>query len=220
MHKPRKRCLLIDLDGTLADSLGVMRKAYELFLEGHEKVPDDEEFRRLNGPPLAEVVRRLKQAHGLPGKHQQLLADYEHLIDEAYGDVKPMPGALELLAEAQEAGWTLGVVTSNSTARCGNWLKRHGLAKIIDMMVCADDVRNGKPNPEPYILALEQTGCQAEEAIAIEDSPQGAAAALAAEIETIAFQSAMNTPAQWPDEAILIESFFKMQNSLFHNDVS
>src|SRR5688572_8005467 len=57
--------LLLDFDGTLADSLGVMRSVYDQFLLSHDKEPSDAEFESLNGPPLFEVVRRLKCTHGL-----------------------------------------------------------------------------------------------------------------------------------------------------------
>jgi hypothetical protein len=54
--------ILIDLDGTLADSLLVMREAYRLFLDDFQVHGTDDEFSSLNGPPLVEVVRRLKVA--------------------------------------------------------------------------------------------------------------------------------------------------------------
>ncbi len=87
-------------------------------------------------------------------------------------------------------------------------------------MVCGEDVQNGKPDPEPYLTALKRSGFQAEEAIAIEDSAQGTAAAVAAGIETIGFVGATNTAVQWPGEVILMDGFFKIQNAIFHNDIS
>lgn len=78
------RAILIDLDGTLADSLSVMRIAYRRFLEQFQVEPTDAEFDSLNGPPLPEVIRRLKVSHALKDDEQLLLAGYYDIIDQAY----------------------------------------------------------------------------------------------------------------------------------------
>lgn len=199
MSKPGSHCLLIDLDGTLADSLTVMKTAYRRFVENFGGRPSDAEFSKLNGPTLGEVVRHLQHTHGLPGDHEKLMAYYENLLDESYGDVLPMPGAPELLAGAKRNKWTVGVVTSNSVVRCSTWLERNELAVMVDLMVCGEDVSNGKPDPEIYLLALERAGCPAQNALAIEDSPQGAEAALAAGIPTIGLTTDPKNPHHWPD---------------------
>ncbi|NQU57207.1 MAG: HAD family hydrolase [Rhodospirillales bacterium] len=203
MSKPGARCLLIDLDGTLADSLTVMKTTYRRFVEKFGGRPSDEEFSQLNGPTLGEVVRRLQHAHGLPGDHEELMAYYETLLDESYDDVLPMPGAPELLADAKRNKWTLGIVTSNSVVRCRTWLERNELAVMVDLMVCGEDVSNGKPDPEIYLLALERAGCPAQNALAIEDSPQGAVAALAAGIPTIGLTTDPVSPHQWPNGVVI-----------------
>jgi HAD superfamily hydrolase (TIGR01509 family) len=197
----------MDLDGTLADSLGVMKKVYERFLEGYHKIPDDNEFEQLKGPPLVDVVRKLQQVHGLPGQHQQLLAEYGWLTDEAYEKVVPMPGAEAFLVRAKKENWITGVVTSNSIARSKGWLVNRRLDGMIDVMVCGDDVIVGKPNPEPYLLALKRAECEADAAIAIEDSPQGATASVSAGIRTVGLNTHSNTLDHWPD-GVRHEFFF------------
>lgn len=179
------RCLLLDLDGTLADSLGVMRRAYGRFLSDHDRIPDDAEFLALNGPPLAEVVRRLALTHAIPGAQADLLSRYEATIDGLYRTVPPNPGGPALLASAKAAGVTVGIVTSNSRRRTMDWLEATGLAALVDFVVGAEDAGRGKPFPDPYLAALARGGCGAEEAVAIEDSPQGVAAASGAGIPTL-----------------------------------
>jgi len=196
MNPPR--VLLLDLDGTLADSLGVVRRVYEEFVLDHGGTPSQAEFESLNGPPLAEVLRRLKAIHGLPGSERELLARYEALLDRIYLEVAPNPGAGELLARARHAGCLTGVVTSNSAARTRAWLERSGLAPAIDALVASDDVRVGKPDPEPYLLALQRCNCAAVAGVAVEDSGQGARAAMAAGLRTFLLASA-HAPAAAPE---------------------
>lgn len=203
-----KRLLLLDLDGTLADSLGVMKAVYRRFMESLGRESSDAEFEILNGPPIAEVVRILKAAHALAPSHADLLARYQELIEAAYIAVPPRAGAHDLLEAAKARGWIVGVVTSNSEGRTRAWLARVGLDGWIDVVVGGDVVRSaraspravarGKPAPDPYLAALECTGCKAENALAVEDSAQGATAATAAGIATLALASRPDPNDGWP----------------------
>jgi HAD superfamily hydrolase (TIGR01509 family) len=178
------RGLFIDLDGTLADSLHVMRAVYERFLAHHGRVGSRAEFDSLNGPPLDEIVRHLARVHGLGLPHGRLMALYTRMIDEAYGAVRPCAGAPDLLAAVRARGMKVAVVTSSSSALAGRWLRRVGLDALIDAVVGGDEVTRGKPDPEPYRLAMARCGCSAEGSLAVEDSPTGCRAALAAGLKT------------------------------------
>jgi HAD superfamily hydrolase (TIGR01509 family) len=179
------RALFLDLDGTLAASLDVARHAYETFLRRAGAEPTSEEFDQLNGPPLAEVVRRIKDTHRLAGDEPDLLVAYRALLEDLYLDVLPSDGARALLERAREAKWRTGVVTSNSRALTTAWLRRVDLEDLVDIVVSGDDVTTGKPDPEPYLLALEACRCAASDTVAVEDSEQGATAARAAGIRTL-----------------------------------
>lgn len=189
-----KRGLFIDLDGTLADSLEVMRDAYGYFLAGFGKEGSEQEFAALNGPPLDEVIRRLKQAHGLEADEASLLTKYLEIANSVYQSVPPMPGAWEVLVRAKSLDWKTALVTSNSGALAREWLQRTGLAPLIDLIVDKEAVQVGKPDPEPYLLALQQTGCAAAESIAIEDSEIGLASCSGAGLPTFAFAPSGKVP--------------------------
>lgn len=200
------RVLLLDLDGTLADSLGVMKTVYRRFMEGEGLTPSDAEFDRLNGPPIAECVRIIKDAHRLAPPHAELLARYQTLVDKVYASVPPSAGARELLAAAKARGWAVGVVTSNGEARTRAWLARAGLDGWIDAVTGGDTVRRGKPAPDPYLAALARAGCAAENALAVEDSPLGAASAMAAGIATLALAERPDATAGWPERVTFVAS--------------
>jgi HAD superfamily hydrolase (TIGR01509 family) len=206
------RALLLDLDGTLADSLSLMRLVYGRFLEEHHAAPTDAEFARLNGPPLAQVVRLLAEMHQLQEDPAELLARYHRLIDEAYLEVSPAPGARTLLEHARASGYTVGVVTSNSARRTRAWLERAGLSRLIDVLVAEEDVLRGKPNPEPYLMAADRAGCPAAASVAVEDSPQGAAAARGAGMRT--FVVGHQAGAQWPEGVERIASLDDLKELL------
>ena len=178
------RGFFADLDGTLADSLSVLRGVYRGFMHRMGKRDTDAEFERLKGPPIAELVVHLRISHGLDQPSDELERIYRELVDEAYRQVDAMPHAAEVLAAAKRAGWVVGIVTSNGTQRTRAWLERTRLLSQVDLVISGDDVSRGKPDPEPYRRALARANCDPAHSIAIEDSPQGAAAARAAGLRT------------------------------------
>lgn len=185
-NKNITNALLLDLDGTLADSLSVMRVVYNDFLTAHKCKPSTAEFNSLNGPPLSDVIMRLKIDHSLSEEHSVLLSRYCDLLDRVYSKVKPNSGAECLLRKAKQNNCSIGIVTSNSKERTYSWLENSNLRNLIDVIVSSDDVKNGKPNPEPYNLAVEKLGLNSSGIIAIEDSPHGAHASMAAGLRTLA----------------------------------
>jgi HAD superfamily hydrolase (TIGR01509 family) len=176
--------ILIDLDGTLADSLSVMRKAYQLFLGDFQVCGTDNEFSSLNGPPLIEVVRRLKVTHCLPHDEATLATKYFGIIDQLYKGVSPVLGARQLLSTAQARNCRVAVVTSNSSERTNSWLACVGFTGFVDFIISGEQVKYGKPDPEPYLLATRLVNSPIDKIIAIEDSIQGAASAVGAGLYT------------------------------------
>ncbi len=87
------------------------------------------------------------------------------------------PGVQELLDTARKVGLRVGVASSSSCNWVRGHLERFGLLDRLDCIRCRDDVARVKPAPDLYLAVLECLGVKAEEAIAIEDSPNGIAAA-------------------------------------------
>ncbi|WP_154739939.1 HAD family hydrolase [Hyphomicrobium album] len=176
--------LLLDLDGTLADSVPALRAVYFAFLSGLGATGTDDEFGRLNGPPLAEIIRVLKKAHGLRDEPAALLRRYSDMIRHAHQTAPPVGGATELLQEARTRGWKIAVVTSSARSAAWDWLVRSGLSDRVDAVVGGDEVANGKPAPDPYVLGLSRVNCAAAVSLAVEDSRLGAMSAVAAGLST------------------------------------
>jgi HAD superfamily hydrolase (TIGR01509 family) len=178
------RALLVDLDGTLADTLPLLVTTYEAFVTSFGAEPSMDEFRRLNGIPLEAAIDTLRRTHGLPGDTGALTRRYEAEIDKHYLTTPARDGAHDLLATAREQGWRCGVVTSGTRARALEWLVAAELAVLVDALVTAEDVVRGKPDPEPYRTGLAVLDARAERSIAVEDSELGAMAARDAGIAT------------------------------------
>lgn len=185
------RALLLDFDGTLADSLPALRHVYERFVSSLGGRPSSGEFDALNGPPLREVVEALCVTHQGRAHSNQDLEQYHHLIVDELTHIEPAPGARELLDAARYRGVRCAIVTSGRTELVQSWLEGANLQ--IDLIVSGDDVAEGKPSPAPYRLALQRLGVEPEEALAIEDSEFGVRSAITAGIRTLSLSS-VQTP--------------------------
>jgi HAD superfamily hydrolase (TIGR01509 family) len=91
-----------------------------------------------------------------------------------------MPGVLDYLQSARELGLKLAVSSSSSYRWVGSQLQQRGLLTAFDCVITRDLVTQVKPAPDLYQMALETLGVNGNEAIAIEDAPNGLLAAKAA----------------------------------------
>jgi HAD superfamily hydrolase (TIGR01509 family) len=175
------RGLLLDLDGTLADSIKVLRTVYDAFLAAHAREGSAAEFDELNGPAVAEIVEVLRRRHRLEPSVDLLAREYLDLIDGRYPHEAALaPGARELVAAARLHGVELALVTSSPRRLVEQFLAAKGLVATFAALVTAESVSRRKPDPAPYLYALAELGLDPTDAVAVEDAPNGVRAAASA----------------------------------------
>jgi HAD superfamily hydrolase (TIGR01509 family) len=174
------KVLFVDLDGTLADTVPWLYELYCALLASYNIVGTKKEFQDLNGRTLHEIALYLKERYQIP----DLTDRYEASVMELYSKVPLFSHAYETLVKMQERGVNCLLVTSANAKLAHHFLKSHALQQFFAGVVTAEGIR-GKPSPDIYEKALLVAGTSADEAIAIEDSPHGVEAALAAKILTI-----------------------------------
>jgi len=174
----RCRALLFDLDGTLIDSVPATERIWRRWAE---RVGVDWPALRasMHGVPTRQVV-----ADHAP----HLDADAEAAaLESAQGadteGVRAMPGARDLLAGLPAGAWA--IVTSGTTVVAR---PRMAAADIPEppVLVTAEDVGRGKPDPAPFLLAARRLGVEPSEAAVIEDSAAGVEAGRAGGFAVIA----------------------------------
>lgn len=207
------RGLFIDLDGTLADSVAALKSVYFSFLSEFGVQGTEEEFQMLNGPPLRQIVEWLKKNHQLPEAVEELTAQYVARVRHAHEKAVPATGGQSVLRLARERGWKTAVVTSSPRAVALEWLKRADLLELVDVVVAGDEVARGKPAPDPYLRALARTNCAAASSIAVEDSPAGAAAAVAAGLGTLVI-GRVAARDDWPEGVSFIDRLVDVTKEL------
>jgi sugar-phosphatase len=164
---------LFDMDGTLLDSSAVVKRVW-LTWARRRGVDENELLAAMHGVRAEDTVRRfagpgLDIARETDWIHQAELTDVEGLV--------PLEGIGEFIGRLPPDRWA--VVTSATLALA---TVRMNAAKlpIPRVLVTAEDVRRGKPDPEGFLLAARRLDVRIEECLVFEDSPAGVAAAKAA----------------------------------------
>lgn len=119
-------------------------------------------------------------------------ADYEATI--ARDGIPLKTGLVSLLAHLEDTGIRRAVATSTATALAQRKLAQAGVLHQFEFVVGGDAVRQGKPSPDPYLLAADRLNLNVEHCLALEDSDNGVRSALAANMKAIIVPD-LKTPA-------------------------
>ena len=174
---------LFDLDGTLVDSSPLHEAAYRTVLAPyHAPLLAGFDYRAIAGLPTPTALARLGVTEeDIPGLTQAKQAHYRGALK----NLKPLPGATELLAMLRERGAGIAVVTSASRASAQAALTATELAAFVTLLVAAEDVVSAKPAPDPFLAALKLLNATPSHSIAIEDALSGILSARAAGLKVI-----------------------------------
>jgi HAD superfamily hydrolase (TIGR01509 family) len=190
------QAILFDMDGLLIDSEPLwfeVESEVMAHLGGQWSTDDQHD---LVGGSLEKTVDYLLARATRPAPRDEVgrwLVDGLTALLRERG-VPVLPGARELLAEVTNAGMPNALVTSSERQIMEAVIPKIGMS--FGATVCAEDVRDSKPAPEPYLRAAELLGVEPGGCIVLEDSPNGVAAAEAAGCLVIAIPSLLPIPTR------------------------
>jgi mannitol-1-/sugar-/sorbitol-6-phosphatase len=172
--------ILFDLDGVLLDSTRVVAEQYTRWARENGLDPDYV-MEAAHGVRTVEVIRRV-------APHLDAVAETKKIEDReaAAEGIVQIPGALALLNSIPRGRWA--VVTSGTHFLAVNRMQKFGIP-VPEIMVTADDVSNGKPDPEPYRRGAELLKIDPAKCVVFEDAPAGIRSARAAGMKVISLPS-------------------------------
>jgi HAD superfamily hydrolase (TIGR01509 family) len=190
--RSRTRAIVFDFDGLILDTETPEFRSWGEMYEEHGAELDFETWAVCIGTgdvfdPYAELERRL----GRPIDRDVIRQRRRQRNQELLGAETIRPGVLDYLTEARRRGLRLAVASSSSREWVGGHLERLGILDRFDHLRTSDDVRQVKPDPELYLSALTALGVAGDEAIALEDSPNGVLAAKRAGLFCVAVPNAL-----------------------------
>lgn len=189
------RAVLFDHDGTLVNSEPIHYRMWAQVLQRYGFTLTEHQYRaRYAGVPTPANAIDLVQRFGIDESPEQLAAA-KNAATRDYLDRQAfplMPGIEEAISCFHSAGLKLAVVTGASANGVQTTLRVNKLNDYFSVIVSGDDVRESKPAPDCYFLALERLGLSAAECLAFEDTQHGLEAAFRAGIDCVALPTEMS----------------------------
>lgn len=170
--------VLFDMDGTLVDSTAAVVRSWLRLAEEHSIAVADLQAAAGHGRPARDIVAELFP----PEQHDRAVARITALELADVDGVVALPGA----DDALHGSGALGAIVTSCSAELARARQRAAELVVPAVVVTADDVVAGKPDPEPFLLAARRLGVDPTRCLVVEDAPAGLASGRAAGMTTLA----------------------------------
>jgi HAD superfamily hydrolase (TIGR01509 family) len=201
------RALIFDFDGLILDTEGPEFQSWIEIYEVHGARLDFAVWASTIGTLSSfDAHDELERQVGSSLDRESIRARRRQRNQELLAAETVRPGILDYVSQARQRGMRLAVASSSPRSWVGGHLERLGIIDRFDHLRCADDVRQVKPDPELYLSALAALGVAADEAIAIEDSPNGVLAAKRAGLFCVAVPNALTRQLVMDHADLLVDS--------------
>lgn len=167
--------IIFDIDGTLADSMGVWAESDAILLERRGIAYSREFSEAMRSLHFTSACEYLKEKFSLPESASEIGAEITEIVREKYFyEVKLMPFALEFAGECRKRGIKMCAATSNKRDLAEGVLKNNGFWEFLEFLITSDEVGSGKESPDIFYECARRLGTAPGETAVFEDSPHAA----------------------------------------------
>lgn len=186
------KAVFLDFSGVIIDDEAINQELIaDILLRENLRADDDEYLQYCRGRSDRACLTDILANRGriLPDEYIQVLLDTKaqgYRERFAQLDEIPLPPNLqEFLTQLKSKNIVLGLVTGTTRSEVEYILEKVELTEFFDLIVAGDDLSQSKPEPEPYLLAIQKLNLEPSECLAIEDNPVGIEAAKRAKIQVV-----------------------------------
>jgi len=194
------QAVIFDFDGTILDTESVWYESYREALRAHGVELPLSVFAEGIGTYDDGMFRYMRERLGSEEAYQAVKQEAFRLHKSMTLELRPREGVVAYLDEAERLGLRIGLATSSPLSWIEPFLDVHGLRRYFETLCTSDDVEKVKPDPALYRLAAERLGVEPRNAVAFEDSANGARSAVAAGVRCVVVPNPMT-------EALLFEQY-------------
>jgi len=195
---------IFDCDGTLADTMPVHFRAWTRAMAEEGADFPEEMFYQWGGRPSVDIVGLLNERCGLSMPPLETVQRKEKYFLELLPEVQAIHPVVDI-ARRTRGHAPMAVASGGHRELVVATLELLGIHEWFDAVVCAEDYVNGKPAPDPFLVAAAKLGVPPETCLVFEDSPTGIASAKAAGMEYVLVPRVGSTDIQHPPYPALNE---------------
>jgi beta-phosphoglucomutase len=187
MPEIKAKVVIWDMDGVLADSASYHFIAWQRVFHKKGVSFTQEDFRRNFGQRNDTIIRNTLGKQVSQDEIDAIATEKEKTFRKEAGQkIKPFPGAVRLLQALRENGFRMALASSAPIENVTLITGVLGIDNCFQSIVTGEDVTEGKPSPQGFLLAARRLGVEPERCIVIEDAVAGVAAAKGASMRCLA----------------------------------
>lgn len=203
----RPRAVVFDMDGLMFNTEDLYEEVGSQLLARRGKQFTQELLDEMMGRPTKVALGIMIQWHNLDATVAQLEQETDELFPAVLdARLEPLPGLLDLLSALETAGIPRAVGTSSRRHFVMDVLSRFDFVERFAFLLTAEDVENGKPDPEIYVTASRRFGLEPKQVMVLEDSEIGCRAAVRARAFAVAVPGAHSRNHSFEGAALVADS--------------
>lgn len=213
--KGKANALIVDIDGTLLDSMTVWNQADTVFLNsrGFEVTPDYTDY--VKSVRIEDAAIYTKERYNLPDTPEQIMDEWKAFVNHAYACEVPLKeGALEYLTQAKSLGFKIACATALTRDNLDAAFTHLGVHELFDVVVSLEDLPGypDKSEPDIYLHVAELMGAAPSSTVVFEDVPVALNGALKGGFLTCAVWDLIGagSEASWEEMTHSAHYYFKI----------
>lgn len=205
------KAVIFDMDGVIVDSDRMLFELERKVFEDLGIAVSEEDHLSFVGMTAQKFCTSIKERYSLKQSVGELMDIFRAANYEFFSncDIGPMEGLLSFLEDLRANGVKVALASSGSARRIDLIMKRLDLDDVFNVRVTANDVVNGKPDPEVFLKAAEKLGVAPAECAVVEDAKLGVDAANAAGMFSVGF-NAVNGRQDLSAAKLLVKGFVEL----------
>jgi HAD superfamily hydrolase (TIGR01509 family) len=208
--------VIFDMDGLMADTEPLYSEAAIIIAKRRGKEFTLSIKQEMMGRVGTESMRIFKERLGLSESVEELLTERAEIYDKILTEerIRPMPGLFNLLDLLSELNLPLAVASSSKRRWIERILSSLNIKKRFCVIVSAEDVVNGKPDPEIYLKTAKRLGIPIDRCLVLEDAPSGLIAAKRAGAKCIIVRNQFTRDLDFSEADIVVDSLLAIEREM------
>ncbi|KAL5839670.1 hypothetical protein ACOSQ4_012278 [Xanthoceras sorbifolium] len=183
-------CVILDLDGTLFNTDGIVSDVLKVFLAKYGKQWDGREALKIVGKTPLDEAAIIVEDYKLPCAAEEFIAEISPMFNDQWCNIKALPGANRLIKHLRSHGVPMALASNSFRSSIESKISSHqGWKESFSVIIGGDEVKMGKPSPEIFLEAAKRLNMEPSSCLVIEDSVPGVTAGKAAGMEVVAVPS-------------------------------
>ena len=185
-----KKGIIFDLDGTIVDSLPYHYKAWKIFFKENKVENFSERLKDYKGGGTLDLLTAVYGDKYSRKELKIMTDDKEIIFREIYkNNVVPIMGFMDMFELIKSKKILVGIASNAIRKNVKMILSELKIYEKFDSIICGDEVKRGKPDPEMFDETIDRFNLKKEECLIFEDSVEGVSAAVNSRVDVVGITS-------------------------------